>query len=315
MIEDWCSKTVRVRVPATSANVGAGFDCLGFAVTLYSELELTLTSKSGLDFQLEGEGSDEIVPEDENIVWNSIRKMLERIETPQKILGAKMKMKNSIPLSRGLGSSAAAIVSGLFAANECLDNPLNREQILDLATEIEGHPDNVAPALNGNFTVNVMKKFEDRIQVDSFNFKPQVDLKFIAAIPNFHLETKKARAVLPTSISRADAIFNLSRVAMLIASLSTGDERFLSEAFDDRLHQPYRMNLIPGMSEVFKAAKESGAIGACLSGAGPCLIAFTLPKLKNEIEISNSMRDAFSKFGIESRVEILDLDSSGAVVI
>lgn len=315
MSDEWCSKTVKVRVPATSANVGAGFDCLGFAVTLYSELELTLTSKRGLEFIIEGEGSDEIVPEDENIIWLSIQKLLERVKIDRKILGARMKMKNSIPLSRGLGSSASAIVSGLFAANECLEKPLTREKILDLATEIEGHPDNVAPALNGNFTVNIMKSEGDLIRVESFNFKPKLDLRFIVAIPNFYLETKKARAVLPTSIPRADAIFNMSRVAMLVASLSSGEEKFLQDAFEDRLHQPYRMPLIPGMSEVFTAAKDAGAIGACLSGAGPTLIAFTLPRLKNENEIAESMRKTFARFEIDSRVEILDLDTTGAIWI
>ena len=314
---EWTSKKIRVRVPATSANVGAGFDCLGFAVNLYTELELELTTEDVFEFEIEGEGSAEISANKNNIVTTSIQKFLSRLKDPEskKIIGMRMKMKNAVPVARGLGSSAAAIVSGIFAANECLDRPMSKDELLNLATEIEGHPDNVAPALFGNFTTNITKTINDQIFVDSFSFKPKLHLKFIVAVPKFKLSTKKARAVLPRKVPREDAIFNISRVSMLIASLTTGSEKFLADAFDDRLHQPYRLKLIPGMDKVFDAAKKAGAVGVCLSGAGPSLMAFTLYRLRNAGDISRAMYQAFLDNKIRSSTKVLNLDTTGAVVI
>jgi len=303
--------TVTVKVPGTSANCGPGFDCLGLAVKIYNELELTLLAENKLVIESQGEGADSIPADEKNIVWKSVRLLLERARKADKFQGALIKMKNQIPMSRGLGSSAAAIVAGLIAANEFVGNPFSRNDILRFATEIEGHPDNVAPAIFGGFTVSVV----DKGQVQTFSFLPKLKLKLVVAVPNFQLSTRTARQVLPKTVPLKDAIFNISRASMLVAALVNGKEKFLSSAFDDALHQPYRKELVPGMSEVFNAAKKSGALGVALSGAGPCLIAFSAANKHIENEIAAEMVHTFKQNEVEANALILDLDTQGAKVV
>ena len=305
------SHTIRVRVPGTSANCGPGFDCIGLACTIYNELQLTLLKEPKLIIETKGEGASSIPTDDRNIVWRSIQMLLERTGADKDYKGAIIRMENNIPISRGLGSSAAAIVAGIKAANAIIGNPLNRHEILRLATEIEGHPDNVAPALFGGVTVSVVNKG----QVQTFSFVPKMRLKLVVAVPDFPLSTRMARQVLPKEVPMKDAIFNIGRASMLIGALIKGKERFLKNAFDDALHQPYRTELVPGMEDVFKAAKNAGALGVALSGAGPCLIAFTIDKSRLEHEIAASMVQAFSNHDIKSKSLILNLDIRGAVVV
>ncbi|MBR1396689.1 MAG: homoserine kinase [Selenomonadaceae bacterium] len=307
---DLTSHTIRVRVPGTSANCGPGFDCIGLACTIYNDLQLTLLKEPKLIIETKGEGADNIPSDDRNIVWRSIQTLLERVGADNEYKGAIIRMENHIPLSRGLGSSAAAIVAGIKAANAILGNPLNRNELLKLATEIEGHPDNVAPALFGGVTVSVVNKG----QVQTFSFVPKLRLKLVVAVPDFPLATRLARQVLPTEVPMKDAIFNIGRASMLIGALIKGKERFLQNAFDDALHQPYRTGLVPGMEEVFKAAKAAGAIGVALSGAGPCLIAFTIDRDHVEQEVASSMAQAFLNNNIKTKSLILTLDIRGAVV-
>ena len=304
-------RTIRVRVPGTSANLGAGFDTLGLACNIYNELELTLTHAPGLSFSIEGEGAGRIPEDERNIVWRSVRLLLERAHRDREYRGAIIRMKNDVPLSRGLGSSAAAIVAGLKAANALLYNHFNRREILHLATEIEGHPDNVAPAIFGGFTVSTTKGRH----VDTFAFLPRLRLRFVVAVPDFYLPTKKAREVLPETVPRADAIFNIGRASMLIASLMKGSPQFLRHALDDALHQPYRAKLIPGMYDVFRAAREAGALGTVLSGAGPCLIAFALEHDHQEEAIGQAMQEAFAQHGVQAEIKQLGLDTKGAHII
>ena len=299
---------VKVKVPGTSANCGPGFDCLGLAVTIYNELELTLLEKNNLIIEASGDGADSIPTDEKNIVWKSAKMVLERSKNFGKFKGAIIKMNNHIPMSRGLGSSAAAIVAGLVGANEILKNPFGKNDLLKFATEIEGHPDNVAPALFGGFTVSVV----DKGQVQTFSFLPKIKLKMIVAVPDFQLSTRTARQVLPQNVPMKDAIFNISRASMLVASLIQGKEKFLSNAFEDSIHQPYRKNLVPGMSEVFEAAKNAGALGVALSGAGPCLIAFSAASKKIENEIAAEMVQTFKQNEIKADALILDLDTRGA---
>lgn len=305
------SHTIRVRVPGTSANCGPGFDCIGLACTIYNELELTLLKEPKLIIETTGEGASNIPIDDRNIVWKSIRMLLERANATEIYQGAIIRMNNRIPLSRGLGSSAAAIVAGIKAANAILDNPLNRTELLKLATDIEGHPDNVAPALFGGMTVSITSKG----QVQTFSFVPKLRLKLVVSVPDFPLSTRLARQVLPKDVPMKDAIFNIGRASMLIGALIKGKERFLQNAFDDALHQPYRAELIPGMEDVFIAAKEAGAIGVAMSGAGPCLIAFTIEKNHVEHEVASSMAQAFLNNGVRTKSLILALDIRGAVVL
>ncbi len=301
-------RSVKVRVPGTSANCGPGFDCLGVACTIYNELELTLLREARLDIKITGDGAENIPVDDRNIVWRSIQKLLERAGKAQEYKGAIIRMDNGVPLSRGLGSSATAIVGGLKAANECLGNPFTNRDLLQMATEIEGHPDNVAPAIFGGFTISIIRNGKP----ECFSLMPKLPLKLVVTVPDFFLPTKAARAVLPAEIPMKDAVFNIGRAAMLTAALCKGNKSFLRSVFDDALHQPYRAKLIPGMYEVFKAARAAGALGASMSGAGPCLIAFTV---ENADAVGMAMRDAFAKNNVRSEYHIFDIDGTGATVI
>lgn len=302
------AKTVRVRVPGTSANLGAGFDTLGIACSCYNELELSLHRDEYLDIELQGEGAKDIPTDNRNIVWQSITQVLKKAGVEQEFRGAKLRMTNGIPLSRGLGSSAAAIVGGIKAANEALGAPLSTQELLELATEIEGHPDNIAPALLGGMTISTVKNGHP----ETFRFIPKLHFKMVVAIPDFYLPTKAAREVLPDNVDRRDAISNIGNAAMLVAALLKGSKKFIYNAFDDRLHQPYRERLIPGMSDVFKEARTAGAMGAFLSGAGPCIIAFTD---NSEEKVGTSMISAFADHGVKAEYRIFSLDRDGAVVI
>ena len=301
-------KSVKVRVPGTSANCGPGFDCLGVACTIYNELELTLLEEERLDIEITGDGAENIPVDERNIVWRSIQKLLERAGKAQEYKGAVIRMNNGVPLSRGLGSSATAIVGGLKAANECLGNPFTNRDLLQMATEIEGHPDNVAPAIFGGFTISIVRNGKP----ECFSLMPKLPVKLVVTVPDFFLPTKAARAVLPAEVPMKDAVFNIGRAAMLTAALCKGNKSFLRSVFDDALHQPYRAKLIPGMYDVFKAARAAGALGASMSGAGPCLIAFTV---ENADALGMAMRDAFAKNNVKSQYHVFDIDGTGATVI
>ena len=301
----------RVRVPGTSANCGPGFDCLGLATSIYNYLDLTLLKSSKVIVESTGEDAEKIPRGRRNLTWQAVRRLLQEVGREDEFKGAIIRTKNNVPISRGLGSSSTAIVAGLTAANEILGSPLNRHGLLKLATELEGHPDNVAPAIFGGFTVSVM----DRGEVQTFSFLPRIRLKLIVAVPDFELSTQLARKVLPKNVSMKDAIFNVSRASMLIAALVEGREDLLPLAFDDALHQPYRKKLVPGMTEVFEAAKAAGAFGSAISGAGSCLIAFTSARTQLEEKIASAMVEAFKVHDVNSKALILDLDKRGAQVL
>ena len=304
-------RSVRVRVPATSANLGPGFDALGIACTLYNEMTLVLTHEPGLHISARGEGAAYIPSDERNIVWKSIQYLLQRAERTDEFRGAKIRMSNRIPLSRGLGSSATAIVAGLTAANALLDNPFSRDDLLQLATDIEGHPDNVAPAIYGGFTVNTVTNGH----VECFSFLPRIFMRFVVMVPDFYLSTKSAREVLPIEVPMKDAVYNISHAAMMVAALARGSEQHLENAFADALHQNYRAPLIPGMFDVFAAAKKAGAYGAALSGAGPCLIAFVPEHRKCTEDVAAAMQAAFRAHEVEARPLHLRFDTKGARVL
>ncbi len=198
-------------------------------------------------------------------------------------------MRNKIPLSRGLGSSSTAIVAGLVAANAMTGNTLTKDELVSMATEIEGHPDNVAPAILGGFTISYM---EDKL-AHAFSFIPVKKFKLVAVVPAMPLATSKARAAIPIQVPHCDAVFNASRTALLIGALMSGEYDYLPAALEDKLHQPYRTALIPGMQEAFVIAKAKGAYNAIISGAGSTLMAYA-PMTSNTEEIGRAMVEALA---------------------
>lgn len=257
---------IKVFVPATSANMGAGFDCLGMALSLYNTV-IVDPREEGLilDFP---ESDLPLVEEGENnLVYRTMKETYKIVGRPMP--GLYLRQINGIPITRGLGSSAACIVAGIIAANALMGQPLKKRDIIELATRMDGHPDNVLPALIGGVTVAAMENervyYVKQMSVDF--------VRFAVMIPNFPLPTSMARGILPEEISRKDAVYNISRASLMMASLITGKVENLWAASDDRLHQPYRKKFIPHFDDIVAKAKELGAKGMFLSGAGPTMIA------------------------------------------
>jgi homoserine kinase len=293
-----------VTVPATTANLGAGFDCIGAALTLYNQF--TFASSDRLQIKVTGEEADRVACDRSNLIYTSFLKLYQHIQqTPPNVA---LEIKLGVPLARGLGSSATAIVGGLVGANQMAGNPLSREEVMELAIAIEGHPDNVVPALIGNCQLSVGETGNWQI----CNIPWHQDLIPVVAIPHFELSTEEARSVLPKEISRADAIFNIAHMGLLIRALATNREDWLKMALDDKLHQPYRQKLIRGYEAVKAAAIAAGAYGMVISGAGPTLLALT-SKEKADSVIS-AMKTAWQQENITAKVRSLALDSQGAKI-
>jgi len=258
---------IKIRVPATSANLGPGFDCLGLALNIWNEVSFELADK--ITYHVTGEGAEKLNKGTRNLLTKAFALVYD--ECGKKMTGAKICAHNEILMSSGLGSSAAAIVAGLFGANEMLGNPLNENQLAKLATDMEGHPDNVVPALLGGLVVSVVS--DDEIITRRYEVPP---LTAVIVKPNVEWPTKVARSVLPKSISRADAIHNIGRTVLVVDALRNGDLDLLQRVMNDRIHQPYRLKHITGGMPAYKKAKQFGA--AALSGAGPSIIVFVPPE-------------------------------------
>jgi len=294
---------VHVRVPATSANLGPGFDALGLALGLYNEV--TATEADTVTVALEGEGAGSLPATRDNVVARGVRQAYEAAARPFK--GVTLTCVNRIPAARGLGSSAAAWVGGLVAGNALLGEPLSREAVLALAARAEGHPDNVAAALFGGLTVSCALG-DGRIT--SVSLPVPAALRWVVLVPETTSSTAEARAVLPESVPRADAVFNVQRVALLLAGLQRQRTDALAAAFDDRLHQPYRCRLFPWLPAVIEAARAAGAIGGALSGAGPSVLAVVAG---DPGEVGRAMEGALTAAGIGGRAQPFSVDTEGAV--
>lgn len=252
-----------VKVPATSANVGAGFDSLGLAVSMYN----TVTFEESDRLEISSCDGTIVPTGQSNLVYRSVKAVFDQLD--EKLPGLKITQTNAIPMARGLGSSSACIVAGILGANAMLGNRLTHRQMLTMATAIEGHPDNVAPAMLGGFVTSAY----DEGQVYSVKKNISDDLAFAAFIPNFKLLTEKARAALPTQVSHKDAVYNLSRAALATAAFCEGNYALLGVATKDVLHQKYRLPLIEGGDDVFELAQDLGAQAVYISGAGPTIMA------------------------------------------
>ncbi len=260
------SLRAQVRVPATIANLGPGFDALGLAMSLWLEASAELAETDHFDYQ--GDGAIADTPQ--NMIHLGFRAAYQalELEAPKVLIRAR----NPIPLARGLGSSSAALVAGAALADAMLNGRLTRDGVLRVCAELEGHPDNVAPAVLGGFTASAMN---DSGPV-SVGLPLPADWHILVAVPEHELLTSEARGALPATYSRADAVFNLSRAALWVAGIATGRTDVLREACRDAIHQPYRAPLIPGLQEAIDGAINAGAIAAFLSGAGPSVAAIAL---------------------------------------
>lgn len=295
---------IRVRVPATTANLGPGFDCLGAALGFYNYIEMEFSQHPKIT--VVGEGRDEIVKDESNLVYKAASKILREAGINRAL---NIKLENHIPLARGLGSSAACIVGGMMAANRLCGDLFPLEKIMGLAAKMEGHPDNVVPALVGGFSCSIWN--EDRVIYKSFPIPSK--MKFVVAIPHFHLETKKAREVLPKTIPFSDAVFNISRTAMMVACFCSGDFSSLDIASRDKMHQHYRAPLIPGMKEILEILPHKGALGCFLSGAGPSVIGITFGD--KAALVGESMIKAFERNNVKADYKIISPDNVGVMFL
>lgn len=294
---------IKIRIPATSANLGAGFDALGLAVSMYNYVEMEESDRLEI---ISADGTE--IPTDEsNMVYIAARDLYQ--VCGKKLSGLKITQTNNIPMTRGLGSSSACIVAGLVGANRMLGSPLGDDDIVDLSAQIEGHPDNTAPALLGGIVTAV---FDGR-RVHWVKQEVFTKLKLAVIIPDFELSTTKARACLPKQIDFKDAVYNLSRAALFSASLLTGKFENLRTGVDDRLHQPYRMELIPGGREVFDIVYTHGAYAAYISGAGPAIMA--IADEENEF-FAGKVRFSLENAGLQNwQVVELKIDNQGTQII
>lgn len=298
--------SVTVQVPATTANLGPGFDCIGAALQLHNQFKFT-RNLGGLVIQVSGTEAKKVQTDESNLLYQAFVKLYEHIqETPPSV---KIEIQLGVPLARGLGSSATAIVGGLVAGNALAGSPLSDVQVMELAIAMEGHPDNVVPAFLGGC----------RLAATGSNGWEICDLTWhrdiipVVAIPDFELSTSEARQVLPTEISRADAIFNAAHLGLLLRALATSREKWLRAALQDKLHQPYRKALIPGYDAVEAAAIAAGAYGMVISGAGPTLLALT--DYLHSSGVATAMANAWKQAGIIANARSLPIDIQGAVIL
>lgn len=295
-----------IRVPATTANMGPGFDCLGMALSLYNEFEFTHSSEA-TTFEAFGMGGEKIYLPEDNLLYQSFVKVYQHIreEIPQ----VQIKIKVGVPMARGLGSSATAIVGGLLGANYLAKNPLSSQELMNLAIALEGHPDNVIPAFMGNCILSVGSD-------DDWHFVPvpvHPDIALVLAIPDFELSTEEARGVLPKNLSYSDSVFNIAHLGLLLRALQTGKGEWLAEALKDKLHQPYRRSLIKGYDELEQAVLSHKGYGMVISGAGPTLLALC-PDHEAD-NVAQAMEQVWQGMGVKATVRSLFIDTKGAEVI
>lgn len=309
---------VSVKVPASSANIGPGFDCMGIALPIYNTItiEETVMPGTGIEINMmsEEEAIDEMafdsIPRDENnIVYKAVEMLYNSIgQEPSEL---KINIQSQIPIARGLGSSASIIVGGLLAANKLLNNPADEQALLAIATEVEGHPDNVAPAILGGF---VLSNQEDDGTISYCKLHWPEDWDITVCIPDFELATDIARSVLPKEVPLQDAVFNAKHLGMLIHAVNTKDEKLMKLALKDKLHQQYREKLVPGMKEMIDVFKhEDGVLGCVLSGAGPSMLVisykYDLDKIKSVV------KDIWEKQNINVDIRTLKVEEQGATIL
>ena len=309
---------VSVRVPATSANLGPGFDCFGLALPIYNTItvEETVLPGTGIEINIINEGNeidnmiiDDIPRDENNIAYKAIELLYNSIgQVPSEL---KINIQSEIPITRGLGSSASVIVGALLAANKMHGFPADETALISMATEVEGHPDNVTPAITGGVVFSSAEE-DGSIIYRKLNW-PE-DWELTVCVPDFELSTSISRSVIPKDVPLADAVYNLKHSAMLIHAIETADDELMKRALSDKIHQPYRMKLVPGMPEIIEAFKhEQEVLGCVLSGAGPTLL--VISKNYNTDKIKSTVKEIWNGFGISSEVRTLKIEQKGAVIL
>lgn len=295
---------VYIKIPATTANFGPGFDCIGAALNLYNYVGINFSEKPEI---LVKKGYDKEIPKDKtNLIYVAAHTVLRQLGINRSL---KITVYNNIPIARGLGSSAACIIGGIVAANYLAGDVLSVKEILYHATKIEGHADNVVPALLGGFCISLIYNSEiyyKKILLPEY-------LRFVVGIPEFSLKTREARDVIPKNVDLQDAVFNLSRCACLVTAIIEHNFEDLNVFCQDKLHQPYRKLLIPGINEILDKSKDYGALASFLSGAGPSVIC--LSTKNNANYLGEFIKNSFYQVGIRSTYKILTPSNSGVEVI
>ena len=307
MVRPRIGQGVVVNVPATTANLGPGFDCLGAALALNNRFEMRCIEGDGERFELviEGREGAHLRGGPDNLVYRAAQRVWK--EAGEDPIAVEARVRLAVPPARGLGSSATAIVAGLMGANALIGEPLSREKLLELAIDIEGHPDNVVPSLLGGLCMTA-KAASHRWRVVRCEWSSEVVA--VVAIPAIRLSTSEARRVMPKAISIPDAVTNLGSLTLLLQGLRTGNGDLIADGMHDRIHEPYRWGLIQGGSAVRQAAIGAGAWGAVISGAGPSILA--LSNRDHAGAVSRAMVSAWEKEGVASRGEVLQLQQIGS---
>ncbi len=289
---------VKVIVPASTANIGPGFDTLGLALNLYNEYIFEEIEK-GLII----EGCPEVYNNKDNLVYKSFSITAGKLG--KEINGLKISMNTDIPVSRGLGSSSSCIVGGVFGANALYNGGLSKYELFEIAVMIEGHPDNIAPCVYGGLTASMVEKEKPYTVHYNINEK----LKFCALIPNFETSTKEARKILPKKVAFSDAVFNISRISVLLKALEMGDMNLISMALKDKIHQIYRATLIHELDDVAEICIVDGSSAIFVSGSGP-----TLMNIITDDKFPEIIKDGISKLKYEWEIKLLETDKNGVVV-
>jgi len=309
---------ISVKVPATTANIGSGFDCLGMALPLYNTItiEETVLPGTGIEINVLNDNASEDdlltehIPLDENsIIYKAVELLYNSIgQTPSEL---KITVQSQIPIARGLGSSASVIVVGLLAANELLGRPADEVALLSIATEVEGHPDNVTPAIVGGL---VLSSQEDDGTILYRKLDWPEEWAITVCVPDYELSTDISRSVLPKEVPMEDAVFNAKRLGMFIEAVNTKDTDLMKYALQDRLHQPYRMKLVPGLEQIIENLKhEENVIGCVLSGAGPSILIISH---KNNLDkIKSIVKETWESMNVKVNIMTMPVEKDGAQII
>ncbi len=294
------AESVKLKIPASTSNLGSGFDTFGMALNMYLTVELSLADRLKISYN--GDGEKIVALDDTNLVYKTAAKVYKKagIDLPP----LAIHIENPIPLCRGLGSSGAAIIAGIAGANKLLDDKFSNPELLNIANKIEGHPENVAASLYGGLTINCINNGD----VISKKVEITNPLKAVLLIPDATVSTEDAREVLPILVAYEEAIFNVQRSALLTHALLTGDYGYLRTAMQDKLHQPFRKQLLPGYDEFEDIAYANAALGVCISGSGSTLLCFTDDK---EILLQEKWRALAEEKEISGRVICAEIDNNG----